>query len=476
MSTRESWKATQYVYWVFTIDLHDRPDVEVPWKIPEKIISNVKALRGQHEIGKDNGRLHFQGYLELKQRTRFNKVKNMFSDAGIGWAHIEPRFGTHEEACKYVSKDDTRVDEPWADIIYGTFTPDSKVSPSDPSKPKGTGRGKTALNDELRKVSEEILSGKITMTDATCKYPHLAIRFPRGLGMLPGVRQEIQALKKREVKLHILWGDPGTGKSTHAEHMHYFGINENGTQNGIYYLPDYSSPNGGLPWHSGYNGEKTIVLDEFNSQMSVTQLNDYVSGRAKQQVQIKGGTCYLLHELVIIISNSSPDSWWNGLGATKHAVFDQRTGTTKLVHDKLFTAFMRRVSRIVHYKASDDLQAHMEQYVSREHEEVEVSMADVQELEEKNKRMMEISEKVQEKRTRELMESLSARHTTQEDEELTPPMQPVERKRETSSTNNSLMHPRSGSDSDYQFSDNHCGQPPSSSFDCESEQDLFSED
>lgn len=464
MSNRdpEKWKKQQYSYWMFTIDLHERPNIDVPWHIPPGITAAIKALKGQHEIGDNNGRLHFQGYMELKKRDRFNKVKEVFTSCDLGWVHIEPRFGTHEEAIAYVSKTETRVQEPWATVQYGAFTPECKVTP--------TGRGKTSLNQELRKLSAEILSGRMSLTEATCAHPELVIRFSRGLSTLPAVFQEIQATKKRKVKLFILWGDPGTGKTTHAEYMHYSNINENGTQNGIYYLPDYSSPNGGLPWHTGYNGEKTIIADEFDSQLSLTQLNDYVCGRARQTAQVKGGSVYLLHEALIIISNKSPEMWWNGLGATKHAVFDEETGTTKLVHDVLFIAFMRRVTQITHFKAAPDLREHLRQYVTRDHTVNMIGLAEVRELEEKNKKMIEISEKVQAKRTRELMEALTRQSNNQEDEDATNtatvrqasiPRVPEGISRRNTSTS-SL------------YSDDHCGQPPDFySWDDESEQDLF---
>lgn len=60
----------------------------------------------QHEIG-ENGTLHYQGYLEFKDRTRITGIKKLGYPYDA--MHLEVRKGTQAQAIAYCTKEDTRV-------------------------------------------------------------------------------------------------------------------------------------------------------------------------------------------------------------------------------------------------------------------------------------------------------------------------------------------------------------------------------
>ena len=68
----------------------------------------------QLERGGLDGRLHYQGYIEISTKTSMGKVKKLFD---INFIHLEIRRGTQQQARDYCQKHDTRVDGPWE---YGT--------------------------------------------------------------------------------------------------------------------------------------------------------------------------------------------------------------------------------------------------------------------------------------------------------------------------------------------------------------------
>lgn len=54
----------------------------------------------QFEIGEKEGTPHFQGYIELKEKSSLSSLKR---ELGLNQLHIEPRKGSQEEAIAYVT-------------------------------------------------------------------------------------------------------------------------------------------------------------------------------------------------------------------------------------------------------------------------------------------------------------------------------------------------------------------------------------
>ena len=95
-------------FWCFTInnpDFSAHPDQDPNrWK-------DVEFCVYQKEKGL-SGTPHLQGYVGFQVRKRFRSVHRMCLTA-----HFEPRRGTHAQALAYVTKKETRLDEP---VYIGT--------------------------------------------------------------------------------------------------------------------------------------------------------------------------------------------------------------------------------------------------------------------------------------------------------------------------------------------------------------------
>lgn len=95
----------------------------------------------------------------------------------------------------------------------------------------------------------------------------------------------------RDVKVILLTGAPGTGKSRWAYDNY----------------PDlYSKPDG--QWFDGYTGQKTLLLDDFYGDIPLPQLLK-VLDRYPLQLPVKGGFVYAQYTTVIITSNRDVDQW-----------------------------------------------------------------------------------------------------------------------------------------------------------------------
>jgi len=116
--------------------------------------------------------------------------------------------------------------------------------------------------------------------------------------LLPCVRalERFQQLShqplNRAVNVIILIGAAGAGKSRWA-HDNY---------------PDlYSKPEG--KWWDGYNGQKTILFDDYYGYMPYSQLLK-VCDRYPINVPVKCGYIYGQWDTVIITSNTQPEQWY----------------------------------------------------------------------------------------------------------------------------------------------------------------------
>lgn len=93
-----------------------------------------------------------------------------------------------------------------------------------------------------------------------------------------------------------IWGKPGTGKTTLARN--WLGI---GT-------PFLKSQN---KWWDGYNGEWTVILDDFDLPALGHHLKIWAD-RWSCTGEIKGGIVALVHRVFIITSNYHPGQLWAG--------------------------------------------------------------------------------------------------------------------------------------------------------------------
>lgn len=240
------------INWAFTSFDEKKPEFN----------SDMRYLVYQQEKSPTTGRLHWQGYMQLKKKARMQSAKKTLGDEK---AHMELAKGTPSQNKDYCTKEESRIGGPWE---FGEM--------------KGQG-----ARTDLTTAGKLALEGKWEeIPDATL------IRYAKGLEKLVTIRKKPQV---REMSVEIIWGPTGTGKS----HM----ANEKAPE-------AYWKPSG--MWWDGYKGEKTVVIDEFDPEKH--NVNDVLHWMDKWPVSvpIKGGFVPYECEKLIITSHFDPNLWYCG--------------------------------------------------------------------------------------------------------------------------------------------------------------------
>lgn len=211
-----------------------------------------------------NNTCHLQGYFELNSPQRLTGVKKL-----IPRAHFEKRMGTREQARDYCHKDGNYIE-------HGNWD--------------AGGRG---ARNNLKELIESIKEGKRFMEIAE----EMPATLSKNLKFYDRVVQHIERDETKEfrhVETHVLIGDAGVGKSRIARDMDKDAFTIN---------PEDSFP------FDGYDGEKTIIIDDFEGQLKYKHLLKILDGH-QLRVNIKGGHRYAKWNQVFITSNETIDTWY----------------------------------------------------------------------------------------------------------------------------------------------------------------------
>jgi len=126
------------------------------WSFDDTKFNEARYLVLQLEECPETGSLHYQGYIELKNKTTMTQAKTII---GAAHAHLEKRRGTRTEARDYCMKDESRLDGPWE---YGTWVPDRQGARTDI----------TTFIDFLK-------APETTISDVYDSQAHMILRYPR---------------------------------------------------------------------------------------------------------------------------------------------------------------------------------------------------------------------------------------------------------------------------------------------------------
>lgn len=248
-------------HWCFTAF----EEVEIG-ELPNK----VRYLIVQKEQCPETKKIHWQGYIELTDPVRFTGVQKIIGSK----AHCEQRRGTRQEARAYCMK---------------------KESQQEPPKEWGIWNEKDQGNrSDLQGAIKAVESGG--MKQAAEEFPEVVVKHYKGLIYYNNVINKEE--KDREIEVHVFWGPAGTGKTRTAYDFH----------RGELYKLDLSS--GQVPWFDGYDGEKVLLIDDFDGTQLKHQYLLHLLDRYPLQLQIKGGTTWAKWTTVIITSNKDPEIWF----------------------------------------------------------------------------------------------------------------------------------------------------------------------
>lgn len=233
----------------------------------------------QEEKG-ENGTVHFQGYIELREKRKVSWMKIHFNER----AHYEMRRGTQEEAIAYCKKEETRVEGGQS----GEF-----------GQPKagagGCKRDREAAIEVLTKIQRmEMKPSEIDaatlMIPGFCSAQKLCLS---NMGNGPD--------RSEKFRIFVVNGPTGVGKSF-AFHKICAG--------------GYTS------YESGWfvNAEQLneyLFLDEFvGGCKDGMQLHELLSALDPypKRVPIKGGFAPAVYTTVFITTNISPEQWYSAIG------------------------------------------------------------------------------------------------------------------------------------------------------------------
>lgn len=260
-----------------------------PWTPPE----TVSFAQYSVERCSTTGRVHLQGFVCYKKRTRITTVKK---DLPTG-AHLEVMRGPVSASIEYTSKPETHVAGPWR---FGT-------APRD--------------NGDTKKTKWEALQADVKAgmceRDLYEKYPSF---LDRSRGVDKCISLYAPRIPDRPVDVYILWGPASAGKSYRCKQA----------------FPDYFEAHGdlGLRTFLSYRGEKTVIIDAFLSiAWPMTSLESMIKD-AVCDIPVMYGSVKTLWTTFIITTNQHPDSMYTGA----------------VNRDALFT----RVKHIYHITARED--------------------------------------------------------------------------------------------------------------------------
>ncbi len=236
---------------------------------PEK----MEYLVYQEEIGA-SGTYHFQGYCELKNRTRMAAIKELLGGPTV---HIERRRGTQAEAIAYCKKDDTR-------IIH--------TEPYEEGTPRHQGK-----RIDLEGFKEAVMHGERKRHLVDDHFGILA-RYPKFYATLTELNRP---RRSSDLTVTLLYGETGTGKTRHV--VDRFGDNPEFWRTPI---------NNGTPWFDGYDGHTIVLFDDFAGAANHFTLNSLLQllDRYPIQVPTKGSHTWWMPNEVFITTNILPKDWY----------------------------------------------------------------------------------------------------------------------------------------------------------------------
>lgn len=248
-------------YWAFT---WNNPPHDIDVAINDLWERDLfEYLVYQHEIGEENGTPHLQGYCILKKRKA--KPSLLF-----GGGHFAPAIGTPQQNRTYCTKEDTR---------------DPDYSPKEFGEVPETTQG---TRSDLLAVKEKVDQG----------IPMLEI-WDEHFGTMARSYKAIQEYKRLKTpardfvtEVIVIIGPTGTGKSRYAR----------GLDDKAYYKQN-------SVWWDGYDGQETVVLDDFYGWIPYCEMLRLMD-RYPHMIQTKGGQTHFLAKRMVITSNTAPARWY----------------------------------------------------------------------------------------------------------------------------------------------------------------------
>jgi hypothetical protein len=242
----------------------------------EPCSSEVKYCVWQWEKCPKSGKVHAQGYIELKKQQRIRHIKKFVLKCDS--AHIERRYGTPNEAREYCLKDESRF-APGQE--YGTIS-------------KGQGE-RTDIEVFIKEI------GTCSDLDMLEKFPGQMARYYKFYEKVKEWRARHESMRFRVMEVMVFFGSAGSGKTRAVYDKHAYEDVYSVTINGREKV-----------WFTGYNGQDVVLLDDYYGNFPLGFFLRFLDGYPLQ-LDCKGSHTYANFTKVYITSNVSPEIWYKNL-------------------------------------------------------------------------------------------------------------------------------------------------------------------
>ena len=254
----------------------------------------IRGIAWGKETCPSTGKLHNQMYIQMFKQCRATAIQNMIKSK----CHYEVMRGSIEQNETYCSKEGVYTK-------LGCFV----------------SRG---YRSDLHNIKDDLKNGS-SLYDIMENYTGDFIRYSNGIQKMKSLIDNKQANKFRKVTTTALIGDAGSGKTTYVCDKYGYEnvfIVENGQDEKFLF--------------DGYDGEKTILIDDFNGNIKYTTLLRILDGH-KYGINIKNGRTYARWENIYITSNNKPSKWYKNIGENlkrriKNCLLVSEGNTTDLTH------------------------------------------------------------------------------------------------------------------------------------------------
>jgi len=227
------------------------------WDIIYKESDEIRYICWGLEVCPSTKRKHYQGWIQIKNKKRIGGIKKLCRSKKI---HIESCMGTEGENNKYCQKDN----------LYQTVG-------------EFITQGKRTDLDELKRI----LDRGGTLRDIANENMQAFVQYNRGFEKYKNMIDKVTRKSFRKLEVILIHGETGSGK----------------TKKAMEYNDDtYKIQGSALKWWDGYDGEKTLVIDEYDNQINCTELLSILDGY-QLRLAIKGGFTYANWNQVIITTN-----------------------------------------------------------------------------------------------------------------------------------------------------------------------------
>jgi len=251
-------------------------------------MSQFRGVSWQMEKAPTTGKIHIQWNILFTNPVSFSKLKDDLGQIGVS-PHIEVTRNP-KAAWDYTAKAESRVCGPFA-IGQGPKTPGER----------------TDLTEFVNDCKALGAADAKALEDFEMKHLPVQAKYPRLYDKYVG-RYEQKRVDKTRVL--VFWGEPGTGKSRFAHHL-FQAFNDHVHPSGVFkatYPPSRSSH---IAWFAGYEQHALALFDEFEGQFPLSLMKD-LTGDLECKVKVGNGQNERQWnvELLVICSNSNPESWY----------------------------------------------------------------------------------------------------------------------------------------------------------------------